>query len=431
MRLKKFHIKFLIILFIAPLILIKLNCSKKSNVSLYLINQSDIINYVLMYSFNCLASIGVATNKFLFISRIFYVLQTQLHIEFDLKMRLIYNQHSLLINKITNKVMGMRKVTIKDVAKAANVSISTVSAALNPASKKISEAKRAEVLKIIDEIGYVKNMSAASLASKGSKRVGFFLKHAPNFENSLSAKLVYYINSEATRNNIELINLFGNMSEAYDEYLFEKIRMHNLTDVIIFGLPSDEQVLQKIKKLDVNEIFIDIPTAGYNSCFIAVDNYEAQKALTKKIIDQNKRNILYITGDMNAFVAVERAHAFESAANEAGVQYEVVEGDFLQNSTYELVRQMDLSEFDAIMCGSDTAAIGVVQYLKEISDYTKVIGGFDGLSIIEHLNYPIFTVDQRIDLFSEAAVGMIVTGEFNSKLIDYTIKEFGTKRRTP
>lgn len=322
----------------------------------------------------------------------------------------------------------MSKVTIKDVARIANVSISTVSAALNPDSKKVSEVRRREILKIVDEIGYVRNVNAAGLASKKVKRVGFFLNHAPDYEISINAKLIYFINSEATKYNLEIINIFVDEIDKPDEYLLDKIKLHNLTDIILFGLAKDDEKIRKINHLEINKIFIDLPITGENSFFIAIDNYGAQEALTKKIISENMRSILYISGGQGSYVAIERTRAFKTVAAKAGINYEIIEGDFLRDTNYELIKTLDLGEFDAIMCGCDAAAVGVIQHLKETANYSKLVGGFDGINIIEHLNYPIYTVDQRIDLFAEAAIDMIVKDEYATKIIDFTIKGFGTTK---
>lgn len=323
----------------------------------------------------------------------------------------------------------MSKVTIKDVAKIANASISTVSAALDPASKKVSEARRQAILKVVEEIGYVRNVNAAGLASKKVKRVGFFLNHAPDYESSVNAKLIYFINSEATKHDLEIINIFVDDLDKPDEYLLDKIKLHNLTDIILFGLTKSDEKLRKIKHLNINKIFIDLPIAGEDSFFIALDNYGAQEALTKKIINKDMRKVLYITGGDSSYVSIERTRAFKSVVTKVGVDYEVIEGDFLKSTAYEAVKSRGIKEFDAILCSCDAAAIGVIQYLKEISDYSKVVGGFDGINIIEYLNYPMCTVDQRIDLFAEAAIDMIVKEEYATKIIDFTIKEFGTTRQ--
>lgn len=321
----------------------------------------------------------------------------------------------------------MSKTTIKDVAKLANCSISTVSAALNGNLQKVSEAKRNEILRIVEEIEFVKNVNAVGLASRKSKRIGFFLSHAPSFDNSINAKLIYFINSEATKYDIELINIFVDECEKHDEYLLDKIKVHNLTDIILFGLPKDDNNLQKINHLDINKIFIDLPIVGGNSFFISIDNYCAQEALTNKIIDEGKKNLLYISGDMNSYVAIERQRGFLAAANKANIHYEVVKGDFLNATNYELVKKMDVSKFDAIVCSCDAAAMGVIRHLKEISDYSKIVGGFDGITTVEYLNYSIYTVNQRIDLLAEAALEMIVNGKYENRIIDFTIEKYGNK----
>lgn len=320
----------------------------------------------------------------------------------------------------------MKKVTIKDVAKLANVSISAVSAALDPSSKKISDAKRKEIFKIIDEIGYVRNVNASGLASKKAKRVGFFLNDVHDFEDAANVKLIYFINYYATKYNLEVINIFANNDENNSGYLLNKINLHNLTDIILFGLSKNDEKLEKINHLDINKIFIDLPITGEKSYFVSIDNYEAQKSLTNHVIGKNNSKILYITGDKDSYVAIERERGFISAAKKAKIEFDVIKGSYDLEDNYNIVKTVDTTKYDAIMCSCDFAMIGVIRYLSEQNIMNKTVAGFDGIHVLSYFTYGGYTIEQHFDLFSKACIEMIVNNEYANKLIDYEIKQFGT-----
>lgn len=320
----------------------------------------------------------------------------------------------------------MSKVTMKDIARISNVSINTVSKALNPNSKKISDSKRREIQELAKELGYVPNEYASSLASKNKKKVAFIqnnVEESNEFDTSTNIKLLYFLNTIAAENGMDLINIFAPPDKVNNpSFIFEKINSYNLSDVIIFGLNMDDMKLNKIADMQVNKILIDIPIMNKYSHFVSIDNYEAQKELTNAFIKEQKlSNVLYITGNLDSTVAIERMRGFISAAKSNKINYKIVEGNFSTNSANKISIKERAENYDSVMCSCDYALIGVMQYLKE-KKIKMPLAGFDGIKSIENTDYTIYTVEQDIKGMSQVIIDMVKKNEYQNVLVDYEIK---------
>ncbi|WP_237698905.1 LacI family DNA-binding transcriptional regulator [Caldicellulosiruptor obsidiansis] len=107
------------------------------------------------------------------------------------------------------------KYTIKDIAKITGYSVATISRVLS-GKEGVSEEKRKEILKIIDQLGYIPNQSARRLRSKETKNI---LVMIPDIENYFYNKLIKGIETEAREKGYNIIlGDFSNSQEIEEEY---------------------------------------------------------------------------------------------------------------------------------------------------------------------------------------------------------------------
>lgn len=318
----------------------------------------------------------------------------------------------------------MKRVTIKDIAAKAGVANSTVTNALNPESKKISEEKRKEILKIVEELNYQPMKSAQNLSSKNRKVVGFFIRQSKYFNDGLiSQKLIYFLNKFARDNNIELVTIILSHNEQTGFKEIQKgISEYNLTHIIIHGIDIDEYIINSVVDLKVPKILVEIPVVNKSTKYISTDNFRAQYELTKKVINENQINkVLYITGSKEAYVSVERERGFRDAIRMMNIKYDVLDGTFERDEIEELIKDIDFEKYNYISCGSDLIAASVAKYCQQKNLKDIIFSGFDGVDYLSYFEYKMYTVFQKIDLLSEEIIKMIKDDKLEVKLIDYEL----------
>ncbi len=318
----------------------------------------------------------------------------------------------------------MKKVTIKDIAREAGVANSTVTNALNPNSKKISEQKRKEILKIVEKLHYVPSKSAQALSTKNKKRIGFFVRSTGHFSRGIvDQKLIYYMNKFAHEYKLELITIIT----SYDqEKSFEEIKhqidTYNLTHVVIQGLDNDLDILSKIIGLDTNKILIELPITNEYTTFISTDNYQAQFELTNYINEKHHiTNPLYISGTLDAYVSHERLSGYKQACELLDLPFKFIEGSFEKKIAEQIIDKIDLSKYDYISCGSDIIAGIVAKKCLAIDHRNVIISGFDGDDFLSFFDLTIYTVNQNIKKLCSEIMTMILKDELHTQLLEYTI----------
>lgn len=318
----------------------------------------------------------------------------------------------------------MKRVTIKDIAKEAGVANSTVTNALNPASKKISEKKRQEILRIVEEMNYHPMKSAQNLSVKNKKVVGFFIRQSKHFSDGLiNQKLIYFLNQYAHENDVELVTIILSHNEETGYKEIEKaIYEYNLTQIIIQGIDIDEFIINKVVDLNVSKILIEIPIVNENTKYISTDNFSAQYELTEKVVKENDvKKALYITGSKEAYVSIERERGFVDAARKLKLDYRVVDGSFDRDEILELTKDIDFSEYDYIACGSDLVVASIAKHCQSLNLKNIVFSGFDGVDYLSYFEFKMYTVFQQIDLLSEEIIKMIINDDIQTKLIGYKL----------
>lgn len=320
----------------------------------------------------------------------------------------------------------MKKVSIKDVAKEAGVSISSVSNALNPNSNRVSKERREHILKVVEDLGYIPDKRAQALSSANVKRIGLFIKNSGSFEvdNSINSEIIYYLNKVAQDKQVEMINIFSvNDNKGSYETILKNINSYGLTHLIVFGLDFDNKYDEMIEKINIRKIYIDMPIKSELSTFVSIDNYCAQKQLISKLYESYKfKKMTYISGDLNSYVGLERQRATRSFCKKRNIELREFEGDFSHETGYNVLAPQTISEDEVIACGCDITAIGVVEALKE-RNMSNIVLGFDGLSVMKFIHENFMSVKQRYDLMAEVIIEMIENENYEAKVVPYEITE--------
>jgi LacI family transcriptional regulator len=304
-----------------------------------------------------------------------------------------------------------KNVTIQDIAKRANVSISTVSRVLNQ-NAPVTEAKQKAILSAMAELDYKPNVFAQGLASGQSRTIGV---------------LTPYINSpfygELMRGVVQGLENSGYtaiFSEAYWNLEREKQAIQNLLarrvdGLIIFAGESSGEALEQIeRRLPVAVIGRDIPR--FSGVCLRINDFEGAYQATKYLTDFGHRRVAHITGILSRQDAAARLAGYRQALADAGLPSEdqlIVEGDFSENSGLLAVQSLLLrgQTFSAIFAANDQMAygarLGLYRRGLRVPEDISLIG-FDDQPGSAYTVPPLTTVRQPALEMGQVAAGVIL-----------------------
>ncbi|WP_410513600.1 LacI family DNA-binding transcriptional regulator [Paenibacillus sp. BR2-3] len=293
----------------------------------------------------------------------------------------------------------MGKITIKDVAREAGVSISTVSNALNDVDVLNPETK-SHVLKVAQRLNYVPNLNGKLLKSGTTKMLGFF---TTSVSGPYFYKLVESMARECDRLGYGL-NVFVTKDK---QVIMSNILGRRVDGVIIYEeLRIDEYDIQAMEKDKIKAVFLDRVIQKDTIGSVIFDSYIAGYEATKYLISLGHKKIAYISGVDTMFDSVQRKEGYLAALREYQLPINeeyILQGYFEEEGSYNAVKGLlhlhpDKMP-DAFLAGNDLSAIGCIQALKthgyEVPLDISVMG-FDDIDIAQYFSPPLTTVRNQI-----------------------------------
>ncbi len=291
-------------------------------------------------------------------------------------------------------------ITLKDVAKAANMSVTQVSRALN-GHDDVSEATKNRISKLANELGYVKNMTAKKLAMQVSSEIALVLKGFEDDSNLVEYNSVYPIlygvNKFATTIDHEVVvHIMQDNIKSYVNYFRNK----GINKAVLFGFQYDDPRLKGLVESSIDCVFIDIPITGEHNGCIIVNNTQYAAQAVEALIHSGKKQIALINGTPHAVVSIEREAGYKIAlAKERLEPTAIACANFNKKEAYEVTLKMmeENPEIDAIFCASDYMALGCMEALdilgKKIPEDIAVIG-YDNIPVSAYTRPSLSTVAQ-------------------------------------
>lgn len=278
-------------------------------------------------------------------------------------------------------------VTIKDVAKLAGVSISTVSRVIND-SKPVSPEIKRKVLEVIDEIGYRPNEIARTLVTKKSYLIGVIVT---DLANSYVADMVRGIEEVGKMYNYDILlcSTYGD-KEAELKYI-QLLNRKQVEGMILISDTINEEIDDKISDYDIPFVYLSRYSNFDKYPTVSVDNHYASYEMTKYIINKGHTDIGFIgyLKDEKS-TQIEKVEGFIKAMEEEELDSSVIyetEGIEVKNG-YEVVdRLLKDNQITALVCSNDELAIGVMNYC-----YDKGIRVPEDISIVGFGDVPTASV---------------------------------------
>lgn len=265
---------------------------------------------------------------------------------------------------------------IKDIAKHAGVSISTVSYALN-GSPKVTEETRKKILAIAKELNYIPNAAARNLKKKETKIIGAFLT---DYSGPFYGQLLHGMREALTKNGYELIVCTGKQSHRF---LPERM----IDGAIILDADFDNSELLSFAERGHKLVVLDRELDHPNITQVLLDNKTGAELAIGRLIKAGLKKIYALTGPSDSYDSLRRLNAVRSLMTQyEDIQYTEILGHFNKESGQKAAKQItaEYNGSTGVFCFNDEMAIGVYDYLAntkyQIGKDINIIG-FDNIEV--------------------------------------------------
>ncbi|SDY00724.1 LacI family transcriptional regulator [Evansella caseinilytica] len=326
--------------------------------------------------------------------------------------------------------------TIKDVAKLANVAVSTASYVLNGVDK-VSPKTKEKVLEAARQLNYQKNGFAADLKRTKTNTIALILD---DISGPFYSVLVEGVQDIVSKEGYGLVacSSHGGASSTAVKFLTEK----RADGCIVFSHKMTDDIIRSASSGNYPIVLLDRKLECDSTVMIEVDNEDGGYHATDFLLKNGHKKIAYISGPAESYNSRMRFAGYKKALEDAGVGLDskwVFEGDFT-NRGGELATTMLLAQSDkptAIFYGNDEMAIGGMAALKraglKIPDDISIIG-FDDILEAKYVN--LTTVKQpkyELGALSAHIIFRMLNGEEverSSKLYTEIIERQSVRRMT-
>jgi len=296
-----------------------------------------------------------------------------------------------------------------DVAKAAGVSVPTVSKVLNGRAD-VSEATRAKVQRALQETGYT------ARRAPGSDLAGVIDLLIEGVDSPWALEIIRGTEAAAAHRGSAVV-VTSSVNPGFDLRNWLDAVAGRHSDGVIAALPSlGEQQLRALQEVKAPVVVID-PTSDVSTAFATVGatNWAGAFAATERMLELGHTRIGFIGGPSNVPAAVQRLEGYASGLRRSGIPFLpelVTEAQFRVTGGHEAAgRLLDLPERPtAIICSSDQQAAGLYEAARErdirIPSELSVIG-FDDTVLSRYLSPALTTVHQPLAEMASEAIRIV------------------------
>lgn len=290
-------------------------------------------------------------------------------------------------------------MTIKDVARVANVSVATVSRALN-GHDNVTEAVREAVMQVAAQLRYTPHAAARSLSSRRTHTVGVVL---PDLHGEFFSELVRGIDQVAREHGQYLLvsSYHGHPEEQGAALRAMRGRVDGLLVMSPYVNHSDYLTDNLLSSLPVVLINTHVPESGLAS--LSIDNYGGAMQMVAHLMSCGHRSIAFISGPEDNFDARERLRGYHDAMKLHACQASclVLSGDFSEASGHAagcwIASAQDRP--DAVFAANDMMALGCLFALAQaglrIPDDVALVG-FDDIPLARYVHPALTTMRVNI-----------------------------------
>lgn len=314
--------------------------------------------------------------------------------------------------------MMNRKVTsAMDVAKAANVSQSTVSRVFTPGAS-VSEEARRKVLKAAETLDYRPNALARGLITNRTRIVGLAMK---DIQNPFYHEVLGMFTKKLREKGYSVLFVYTENEEVQQEEI-DHFLEYNVEGVIVTDALLSSKVVAKLQQNNIPVTLFNRYDHNVACHSVCCDNINAAREIAKYLYNSGCTKIVYLSGIINTSTNRDRQKGFTDELSKRGIETTILEGDYTYETAYYLTtKTIEQGEVpDAIFGANDITALGALDALKikgiDVPEQTMVVG-FDDIKMASWPSHSLSTWAQPIDEMVNASIHLMLANENESKQI--------------
>ncbi len=316
----------------------------------------------------------------------------------------------------------MSNVTIKDVARLAGVSPSTVSRVIAD-HPRISPNTKERVRQIMAELGYYPNAIARSLVNQTSNSIGVIRSRLTqgNFANPFFPAVIQGISSVAYKHGLSLVLSTSNSFTHEDEECLNLLRQRRVDGVILLASHRQDQLIPRLAEAGFPFVLIGRYEGSEVINWVNNDNTGDAKKAVSYLLGKGHRRVACLDGDPRYVVSADRLAGYHQALAEHGLEVDpalVEHSEFSVDGGYRATqRLLQNGEFSAIFAVDDLIAIGAMRALQErgvvVGEEVAVVG-FNNTILGAYVQPALTSVHVPIYELGQIAVQMLTAQIYGS-----------------
>jgi DNA-binding LacI/PurR family transcriptional regulator len=314
--------------------------------------------------------------------------------------------------------MNYRRITIKDIAKAANLTPSSVSRALNNHPRMSRETKE-KVLKIAQKMGYSPNFLARGLVGKKSNLIGLLVY---DFRNPFYAELTRFIQDATQELGYWVIQASTDDDPEKADSLIDSMIKMGVGGIIFASCKLQDKTVEKLIDDGFPVVLVNRKLRKNKGDYVVLDNRYGAYLMVNHLIHHDYTRIAMICGPISVSTSADRYRGYIQPLKEWGIKIDqdiIKHGPFSQETGYKSTKQLMslLIPPRAIFCGDDAIALGAMKALGELGFKVPedvAVAGFDDAEISSHPLIQLTTVSQNLKEMGRLA-GKTIVGRIEGK----------------
>jgi len=309
-----------------------------------------------------------------------------------------------------------KKITMAELARLAEVDVSTVSRALNDSPLVKPHTKEA-ILKIADDIGYTVNVAARNLRKQSSEAIGIVIPLAHGSEQTISdpffLEMVGSVSHAASKHGYDLI-----VSVPQDEMQIAErrlLRSGRADGLIVIGQAGRTERLDAMNANNANIVVWGGADKTPKYTLVGSDNVKGGRMATSHLLSLGRERMLFL-GDVELPEVALRYDGYKRAHAEAGIAHDptlILKLNFGGQSAFDAVAKFidDGQSFDGIFAASDVLAMAAIHALQSRGKTVPIdvsVVGYDNIGQANMSTPPLTTIDQNIAQGGQIMVDLLL-----------------------
>lgn len=308
------------------------------------------------------------------------------------------------------------RTTIRDIAQATGLSITTVSLVLNNKGNRISIEHRQLIKEIAKKLNYRPNRLAVGLLKKKTNTIGLII---PDISNSFFSEMTKGIEDTGRQAGYNLILCNSNDQQDLEiEYI--NTLVDNGVDGMIITMSAEsygdkaEKSFAALWEAGTPSVIVDCFSNVKDFSTVTVDNIKGSYLAVEYLFALGHRRIACISGPIGPKTNDDRLTGYVNGLKKHNISYDehlVFEGDFRFQSGYDAISKLLPYHPTAILCLNDMMAYGASKALREqgikIPDKMSVMG-FDDIFFSKLMEVPLTTIEQPVYKMGEDAANILI-----------------------